>query len=106
MKHTDKARPCAITDPGVKPVSFTRTGLGIAVAAEGPRGLPDMVGETSFLAGLGPLSSHHHGPKRCSFACVDSTRLLGRAPAVSSGMFWRTEVRAWMANPSRAARPT
>ncbi|WP_172632456.1 zinc ribbon domain-containing protein [Dictyobacter arantiisoli] len=93
MKHTGKARACSITDPRVKPVSYTGAGSALLLPPTGPTP-PDIFGERSvtFLVGWVRLSCNRHCRRRCSCDCMDSCILLRIVTDFSNGSVARRKL--------------
>jgi putative transposase len=51
MKHTGKARPCSVTDPRVKPVSYTGTGSALLLPPTNPHIRPILSGKICYYPG-------------------------------------------------------
>jgi predicted RNA-binding Zn-ribbon protein involved in translation (DUF1610 family) len=51
MKHVGKARPCSITDPRVKPVSYTGTGSALLLPPTNPHVRPHHAGKICYYPG-------------------------------------------------------
>lgn len=51
MKHTGKARPCSITDPRVKPVSYTGAGAVLLLPPPSPHARPPRAGRMWYYPG-------------------------------------------------------
>ncbi len=86
MKHTGKARSCSISDPRVKPVSYTGAGSALLLPPTGSR--PARHVRERFvitLVGMVLLSCNRHSPRLFSFDCVDSSILLRIVSSFSNG---------------------